>query len=177
MTEYKGRWEAIRGPLIMLSILIALAAIIYFFIPHGFWAYFFIVLFLIFVPFAYNGIILKITIDEKKLVVVRPLARIPVKFEDVALCAVHCIEEGKHIIYAFVKQTYRGGYTVKGIRPKLPFDEVVKMASEDENIDLNINFNMAKKIPVSFVHGGVELKDRFIMEVDKYHVKVREDKA
>lgn len=176
MTEYKGRWEAIRGPLIMLSILIALAIIIYFFIPHGFWAYFFIVLLLIFVPLAYSGIVLKITINEKKLVVIRPFTRTSVKFEDVALCAVHCVEEGKHLIYAFVKQRYRRGYTVKGIRPKLPFDEVVKMSSRDEDIDLNINFNIAKKIPVSFVHGGVELKDRFLIEVGKYHVKVMDER-
>lgn len=176
MTEYKGRWEAIRGPLIMLLILITLAAIIYFFIPHGFWVYFFIVLLLLFVPLTYSGIILKITINEKKLVVIRPFTRTSVQFEDVALCAVHCIEEGKHLIYAFVKQRCRRGYTVKGIRPKLPFDEVVKMASKDQDIDFDINFNMAKKIPVSFVHGGEELKDRFLMEVGKYHVKVMDDK-
>ncbi len=176
MTEYKGRWDAIRGPLIMFSVLIALAIVIYFLAPHGFWAYFFIVLILLFVPLTYSGLILKITINEKKLVVVRPFSRMPVKFEDVALCAVHCIEEGKYLIYAFVKQRYRNGYTVKGIRPKLPFDEIVKMANKNENVDLDINFNRAKKIPVSFVEGGEELKDRFMQEVGKYHVKIMDDK-
>lgn len=176
MTEYKGRWEAIRGPLIVLSILIAIVTIIYFLIPHGFWAYFFIVLLLLFVPLAYSGLVLKITINEKKLVVVRPFTRLSVKFEDVALCAVHCVEEEKYLIYAFVKQRYRKGYTVRGVRPKLPFDEIVKIANKNENIDLDINFNRAKKIPVSFVEGGNELKDRFMLEVGKYHVKIMDDK-
>lgn len=172
MTEYKGRWEAIRGPLVALSILIAIAAILFLFLPHSFWTYFFIVILLLFAPLAYSGLILKITINEKKIVVVRPFTRMTVKFEDVALCAVHNIEEGKNLIYAFVKQRYRKGYTVKGIRPRLPFDEVVRMAEKDENIDLDINFTRAKRLPVSFVEGGEELKDRFMTEVGKYHIKI-----
>lgn len=176
MTEYKGNWDAIKGPLIMLSVLTFLVAYIYFFLTHGFWAYFFIVILLLFVPLAYSGLILKITINEKKLVVVRPLSRTSVKFEDVALCAVHCIEEGKFLIYAFVKQRYKRGYSVKGIKPKLPFDEIVKIANKDENIDLDINFNKAKKIPVSFVQGGAELKDRFLLEVGKHHIRIMDDK-
>lgn len=175
MTEYKGHWDAIKGPLVVLSSIIAIVLIIYLFIPHGFWAYFFIVLLLLFVPLTYAGLVLTITIDEKKLVVVRPLTRMTVKFEDVALCAVHCVEEGKYLIYAFVKQRYRGGYTVKGIKPKLPFDEIVKMSSKNENIDLDINFSRAKKIPVSFVENCEELKDRFLMEVGKYHVRIMDD--
>ena len=176
MTEYKGRWDAMRGPLVMLSILIALVLIIYAFMPKGFFAYFFIALLLIFVPLSYSGLVLKIIVDEKKLVVVRPFTRVSVKFEDVGLCAVHCVEDGRYLIYAFVKQRYRGGYTVKGIRPKLPFDEIVKMASKDENINLDINFNRAKKIPVSFVENCEGLKDRFLMEVGKYHVRIMDDK-
>lgn len=176
MTEYKGRREAIKGPLIMFFILIFIIAYIYIFVPHGFWAYFFIALLLLFVPLAYSGLVLKITINEKGLIVVRPVSRTSVRFEDVALCAVHCIEEGKFIIYAFVKQRYRKGYSVKGIKPKLPFDEIVKIANRDENVDLDINFNRAKKIPVSFVEGGEELKDRFLLEVGKHHVRIMDDK-
>jgi hypothetical protein len=172
VTEYKGRWDAIKGPLVVLSILIALIIIIYLFLPHSFWTYFFIVLILLFVPLVYSGLILKITINEKKIVVVRPFTSVTVKFEDVALCAVHCVDEGKSLIYAFVKTRYRRGYTVKGIRPRLSFDEVVRIASKDENIDLDINFNRAKRIPVSFVECGEELKDRFMMEVGKYHVRI-----
>jgi hypothetical protein len=41
---------------------------------------------------------------------------------------------------------------------------------------LDINFNRAKKLPVSFVENGEELKDKFIMEVGKYHVKIIEEK-
>ncbi|MGI6585470.1 MAG: hypothetical protein GX301_08605 [Gracilibacteraceae bacterium] len=174
MTEYKGRWEAIRGPLIVTAALIALIIYIYVFVSHGFWAYFFIGLLLLFIPIAYSGLILKITINEKKIVIVRPFTRMTVKFEDVALCAVHCVDNGKYLIYAFVKQRYHRGYTVKGIKPKLPFEEVVKRSSKEEGLDLDVNFNRAKKIPVSFVENGQELKDRFMLEVGKYHVKIME---
>lgn len=175
MTKYKGRWDAIKGPLLVFSIMIVMILIIYFFIPKGFFTYFFIVLLLLFIPLTYSGLILNIIVDDKKLVVVRPLTRTTVKYEDVALCAVHCIEEGKYLIYAFVKQRYRKGYTVKGVKPRLPFEEVVKMASKNENINLDINFSRAKKIPVSFVENCEELKDRFLMEVGKYHVKIMDD--
>jgi len=175
VTEYKGRWEAIRGSLIVTAALIALITCIYVLVPHGFWAYFFIGLLLLFIPTAYSGLILKITMDEKKIVVVRPFTRVTVKFEDVALCAVNCVGDGKYLIYAFVKQRYRGGYTVKGIKPKLPFDEVIKMSLKEECLDLDVNFNRAKKIPVSFVENGEELKDRFLLEVGKHQVKIMKE--
>jgi hypothetical protein len=178
MAEYKGKWDAVRGPSIVLGIIILMVLVIFFMAPKGFFAYLFIVLLLVFVPLTYSGIILKITIDDKKLVVVRPFSRLTVRFEDVALCAVHCLEEGSYLIYAFVKERYRGDYTVKGIRPRLPFDEVIKLASkENENFDFDVNFNRAKKLPVSFVENGEALKDRFLMEVGKYHIKIMDDKA
>jgi hypothetical protein len=177
MTVYKGRWEAIRGPLVVLAILAALVLTIYLFVAPGFFKYFFMVLLLVFVPLLYSGLVLKITIDDKKMVVVRPLTRVSVRFEDVALCAVHAIEDEKHLIYAFVKEKRRGVYTVKGVRPKLPFEEVVKMAEKEEDyVDLDVNFSRAKKLPVSFVENGEELKDRFLKEVGKYHIKVMEEK-
>ncbi|HQL36060.1 MAG TPA: hypothetical protein PLG67_05630 [Bacillota bacterium] len=174
MTEYRGRWEAIRGPLIVIAAIIALITFIYAFAPRGFWAYFFIGLLLLFIPPVYSGLILKIKISDKKIVIIRPFTRVAIKFENVALCAVHCVEDGKYLLYAFVKQRYRGGYTVKGIKPKLPFDEVVKMSLKEECLDLDVNFNRAKKIPVSFVENCEELKDRFLLEVGKHHVKITE---
>ncbi|HOR85077.1 MAG TPA: hypothetical protein PLL98_01200 [Bacillota bacterium] len=176
MTEYRGRWSAIKGPLIVLSVIIALVLTIYLFIPKGFFTYFFIALLLAFTPLAYSGLVLKIKIDENKLVVVRPFTRTTVRFEDVALCAMHCVEEGSYLIYAFVKQRYSKGYTVKGVKPKLPFDEVIKMSLDKEDINLDINFSRAKKVPLSFVENSEELKDRFMMEVGKYHVKIMENK-
>lgn len=176
MTKYKGRWDAIKGPLLVLTIIIAIILVIYFFIPKGFFTYFFIVLLLFFVPLTYSGLVLNIVVDEKRLVIVRPFTRTTVKYEDVALCAVHCIEGEQYLIYAFVKKRDFKGYTVKGVKPRLTFDEVVKIASKDENIDLDLNFSRAKKIPVSFVENCGELKDRFLMEVGKYHVKIMNEK-
>lgn len=177
MTEYKGNWKAVKGPSIVMVIIISMVLIIYLFIPHGFLPYFFIILLLSFVPITYTGLVLKIKIDDKKLIIVRPFTRTTVKFENVALCAVHCVEEGRYLIYAFVKQRYRGGYTAKGIKPKLPFDEVIKLSSKNEDIDLDINFNKAKKIPVSFVENSEELRDRFMTEVGKHHVRIMDDKG
>lgn len=175
MTKYKGRWDAIKGPLLIFTVMMALILTIYFLIPKGFLTYFFIVLLLFFTPLTYSGLILSINIDDKKLVVVRPFSRMTVKFENVALCAVHCIEEGKYLIYAFVKMKDFKGYTVKGVKPRLAFEEVIKISSRDENIDLDVNFNRAKKIPVSFVENGEELKDRFLMEVGKHHAGIMDD--
>jgi hypothetical protein len=50
------------------------------------------------------------------------------------------------------------------------------MSLKNEDFDLDINFNRAKKIPVSFVENCEELKDRFLMEVGKYHVGIINDK-
>lgn len=177
MTKYKGRWDAIKGPSLVLSIMLAMIFIIYFFIPKGFFSYFFIVLIAFFIPLTYSGLVLSINVDEKKLVVVRPFTLTRVRFEDVALCAVHCIEGEKYLIYAFVKKRDSKGYTVRGIKPRLPFEEVIKIASKEDNVDLDINFNRAKKIPVSFVENCEELKDRFLFEVGKHHVRIMGDKA
>jgi len=38
-----------------------------------------------------------------------------------------------------------------------------------------VNFNRAKKIPVSFVENGEELKDRFLLEVGKHQVKIMKE--
>lgn len=175
MTKYKGRWDAIKGPLIVITVMIAMILAIYFLMPKGFFAYFFIVLLLFFTPLAYSGLVLSINVDDKKLVIVRPFSRTTVKFENVALCAVHCIEDGKYLVYAFVKMRDFKGYTVRGIKPRLPFEEVIKISSRDEKVDLDVNFNRAKKIPVSFVENSEELKDRFLMEVGKHHVGIMDD--
>ncbi len=175
MIKYKGRWDSIRGPLVVFSVMIAMILLIYFFIPKGFFTYFFIVLLLFFTPLAYSGLVLSINMDAKKLVIVRPFTRTVVRYENVALCAVHCIEEDKYLIYAFVKARDFKGYTVRGIKPRLPFEEVVRMSAKDDYVDLDVNFNRAKKIPVSFVNNSEELKDRFLMEVGKHHVGIMDD--
>lgn len=175
MTKYKGRWDAIKGPLLVLVLMIAMILIIYFLIPKGFFTYFFIVLLLFFLPLVYSGLVLSINLDDKKLIVVRPFTRTSVKFSDVAICAVHCIEEGKYLLYAFVRKRDSKGYTVRGIKPRLPFEEVIRISTQEENVDLDVNFNRAKKIPVSFVENSEELKERFLMEVGRHHVRIMED--
>lgn len=175
VTKYKGRWDAIRGPLLVLLVMVAMILTIYFFIPKGFFTYFFIVLLLLFIPLVYSGLILSISIDDKKLVIVRPFTRTTVIYANVALCAVHCIEEGKYLIYAFVRKRDFKGYTVRGVKPRLSFEDVVRISAGEDSADLNLNFNRARKIPVSFVENGEDLKDRFMLEVGKHHVKIMDD--
>jgi len=175
VTKYKGRWDAIKGPLLVFILMIAIILTIYFFIPKGFFNYFFIVLLLFFMPLVYSGLVLSINIDDKKLIIVRPFTRTAVKFADVAVCAVHCIEDDKYLLYAFVRKRDFKGYTVRGIKPRLPFEEVVRISTQEGNIDLDVNFNRAKKIPVSFVENSEELKERFLREVGRHHVKIMDD--
>lgn len=172
MTEYKARPEAIKGPAITLAIMIAFELLIYFFFPKGFLTYFFMGLILVFIPLVYSGVILKIIMDDKKVVVVRPFTRLMIKIEDIAFCAVHGLDDGRHLIYAFVKKRYKGMDCVKGIKQKKPFEEIIREAMKDEEcVDLDINFNMAKKIPVSFVEDAEALKDRIIGAVNRKNEK------
>ncbi len=172
MTEYKARPEAIKGPAVMLAIMVALLLTIFFFFPKGFLTYFLMGLILIFVPLAYSGVILKITMDDKKIVVVRPFSRLTVRIEDIAFCAVHGLDDGRHLVYAFVKRRHKGMDCVRGVKQKKPFGEIIREASKDDGcVDLDINFNMAKKLPVSFVEDAEALKDRILEAVNRKNEK------
>ena len=76
------------------------------------------------------------------------------------------------LLYAFTRQRRFKGDRISGIKSKKSFDEIVKIISEDDgNTDLNINFNMASKILISFVQQGDVLKDKILANVNERHKK------
>lgn len=120
----------------------------------------------------YQGLILKVTLDETEVKVYRLLdvQRIPIK--DIAFCAVHGIDDNRFLIYCFIRKGKLGKDGVRGIREKFTFDEVVQILAKDDgqgSTGLDINFNMAKKIPASFVENSEDLKQRLLLAVDQSH--------
>lgn len=111
------------------------------------------------ISFLYKGMVLKITIDNEKIQIFKPLGKKTIQFSNIAFCMVHGIDETDSIIYAFVKKKMGNKTGVKGIKQKISFDEAVKIINKsEENIDFDINFNMAEKITVSLVEKSDELK-------------------
>jgi len=112
------------------------------------------------ISFLYKGMILKITVDKEKVVIYKPLGKKTILFANIAFCMVHGINDSESIIYAFVKKKAGKKTRVKGIKQDISFEEVVKIINRShENIDLDINFNMAERIPVSLVQDTETLKN------------------
>ena len=172
MEKFYGRPDSIKKLGISFTISVLLALVSYIFITNGILK---IVLLLIFISFAwqfYKGLILFITVDEQKIRIYKPFNIRTIKFDDIAFCAVHGIDEDTTLLYAFTRKRRFKGDKVSGIKSKKSFDEVVKLISEDEgNTDLNINFNMASKILISFVQQSDILRDKILATVDETHRK------
>ncbi|MFZ5353800.1 MAG: hypothetical protein ACOZCL_13910 [Bacillota bacterium] len=166
LTEYRGKKSSIKGPVIAVVIftLLIISILLYFNFSYGS-----IIgaaaVFLLWI-FAYKGIILKIKIDDKKITIVRPLSRNSILIENIVFCAVHGIDDDTTLVYAFIKKRVRGIMSVKGIKPKLPYQEIIRLVTDDrKKAELDVNFNMAAKIPVSFVENSEELKNRILEAV------------
>lgn len=160
MKEYHGKSKALRG--LGTAIIILLAGVLALFLISGVNGTNIIVAALLFLimNFLYKGMVLKITVDKDQIIIQKPLTQKVIRFSNIAFCIVHGIDETDSIIYAFIKK--RDG-TVKGIKQRISFEEVVKIINRSENnIDLDINFNMADRIPVSLVSEADELKDRIL---------------
>ena len=157
MKEYHGKSKALRG--LGTAIIILLAGVLALFLISGVNAITIIIaaLLALIMNFLYKGMVVKIAVDKDQIIIQKPLTQKVIKFSNIAFCIIHGIDETDSIIYAFVKK--RAG-TVKGIKQNLPFEEVVKIINKSEdNINLDINFNMSEKIPVSLVSDSDELKD------------------
>lgn len=132
-----------------------------------------VILLIIFITSAwqsYKGLILFITVDEQKIRIQKPFYTRTIKFEDIAFCAVHGIDDDTAVLYAFRRQKRNKGDKVRGIKSDKSFDEIVEIISQDEgNTDLNINFNMASKVLISFVDNGDILRDKILATVNERH--------
>jgi hypothetical protein len=135
-----------------------------------------IILLIIFIISAYNvykGLILFITVDDQKIKIYKPFGIQTIKFDNIAFCAVHGIDDDTTLLYAFTRKKGLKGDRVSGIKSRKSFNEIVKIISDDEgNTDLNINFNMASKVLISFVENGDELRDKILATVNERHKKI-----
>lgn len=159
MKEYKGKSKSILGLGIAIVVLMGIiAAMLAYFGVRGLTIVFTVLIALI-VNLLYKGMILKILVDQDKVAIYKPLGKKTIRFENVAFCMVHGIDETESIMYAFVKK----GKGVRGVKQNLSYQEIVKRINQsDENLDLDINFSMAEKIPVSFVENSEELKTKIL---------------
>ena len=103
----------------------------------------------------------------------KPLGAKKIRFANIAFCMIHGIDETDSIVYAFVKKK-RGNRTgVKGIKQDLSFEEVVRAINKaHENIDVDMNFNMAERIPVSLVENTEELKQEILHTLGGHQKKI-----
>lgn len=172
MTLYKGNRKTMMLAGISLLCFIALILIIYFFTERGFLPWFFmIILFFMCIP-AYNGMIVSISMDDKKVVIRRPLSFQTINLSQAAFCAVHDVGEGKSLLFVFIRQRWGKGHRIKGIKSRLSYEEVIDALSKGGRVqDLKVNFNRAVKVPVSMVENGDELKERILDSIDRRHCK------
>ena len=157
-----------------MVVILFIASAIVVFVPGVYLRAFFLVLVLPFLSFAYSGFILKITIDDNFIRIYRPGLTQSIAIGDIAFCAIHDLADGKSLVYCFTRKRWFGRDGVTGIKSKQGFDSIVMMLMDDNGnfeTDLDINFHRAKKIPVSFVEDGDQLKNLILKAVDLSHVK------
>ena len=172
MERFKGKPDSLKklGVFFTISVLIALLS--YISISNAILKAVLLVFFITFAWQFYKGLILSITLDKQKIRIYKPFNVRTIKFDDIAFCAVHGIDEDTMLMYAFTRKRGLKGDRVRGIKSKKSFDEIVKLIAEDEgNTDLDINFNMASKIQVSFVEHSDILKCKILDTVHERHIK------
>lgn len=172
MEKFKGKPDSLKKLGISFIISTILAFISLMFIPSLTLKIILLVLFIFASWQFYKGLILSITVDDQKIRIYQPLNIKTIKFDDIAFCAVHGIDDDTTLLYAFKRRWSFKGDRVSGIKSNKSFDEIVEIISEDEgNTDLNINFNMASKVLISFVQNGDNLRDKILANVNKRHKK------
>lgn len=173
MKEYKGKHKTILGLGIAIGILGA-AALTTLLIYGANWITILISGFVAFIiSFLYKGLILKITIDQDSIKIYKPLSIKNIKFKNIAFCMIHGINETDSIIYAFVKMRRGKTTKVRGIKQDISFEEAVRTINRaHENLDLDINFNMAEKIPVSLVEDTEDLKNEILTTLGGHQKKI-----
>ncbi|HYE09907.1 MAG TPA: hypothetical protein VEF53_06995 [Patescibacteria group bacterium] len=173
MKEYQGKSKALMG--LGIAIVVLGAIILGILIIVGLnWVTGLIIAFIAFIiSFLYKGMVLRITVDSEKVQIYKPLGRKTIKFSNIAFCMVHGIDETDSIIYAFVKRKIGKKTGVKGIKQNVSFEEVVKIINRSsENIDLDINFNMAERITVSLVQNSEELKNEILTTLGGHQKRI-----
>ncbi|MFT5873729.1 MAG: hypothetical protein ACI8WT_002680 [Clostridium sp.] len=172
MEKFKGKPDSLKKLGIIFIISILLAIVSFMFIPNFGLKTFLIIICILFAWHSYKGLIIAITVDDQKIKIYKPFNVRTIKFDNIAFCAIHGIDEETTLLYAFVRKKCFKGDRVSGISSKKSFDEIVKIISKDEgNTDLNINFNMAFKVLSSFVLNGDVLREKILYTVNERHKK------
>jgi hypothetical protein len=172
MERFAGKPDSLKklGIFFTTSTLLVIISLI--FIPNMIVKTILLVIFVLAAWETYKGLILAITVDDQKIRIYKPFNIRTIKFDNIAFCAVHGIDEGTTLLYAFTRRKHFKGDRVRGLKSKKSFQEIVKIISEDEgNTDLNINFNMASKVLISFVQNGDILTDKILANVNERHKK------
>lgn len=172
MEKFRGKPDSLKKLSIIFISSFLLAVVSLIFITNLTIKIILLLIFVIITWQTYKGLILSITVDEQKIRIYKPFNIRTIKFDDIAFCAVHGIDDDTTLLYAFTRQKYGKGDRVKGIKSNKSFSEIIKIVSEDEgNTDLNINFNMASKVLISFVQNGDVLKDKILATVNERQKK------
>lgn len=170
MTVYQGKKENLKYTSITILSFIVIILVLFFFTKRGFWSWFFIVSLALMALPTYKGIIIKITMDDMRVIIKRPISRETINISDIAFCAVHDIGEGKSTLYVFLKKKWGNSYKIKGIKSKMPYEEIMEALSKGGRPEgIQVNFNKASKIPVALVENGDELKEKILDSVDMHH--------
>jgi len=173
MEKFTGKPDSLKKLGIFFIISVSLAFVSFMFIPNFALKIILLITFITAAWQSYKGLILAIAVDDQKIRIYKPFNIRTIKFDDIAFCAVHGIDDDTTLLYAFTRKKYRKGDRVRGIKSNKSFNEIVKIISEDEgNTELNINFNMASKVLISFVHNGDVLRDKILATVNERHKKI-----
>jgi len=172
MERFAGKPDSLKklGIFFTTSTLLIIISLMY--VPNIIVKTILLVVFILAAWETYKGLIIAITVDDQKIRIYKPFNIRTIKFDNIAFCAVHGIDDNTTLLYAFTKRKHFNGDRVRGIKSKKSFQEIVKIVSEDEgNTDLNINFNMASKVLISFVQDGDILTDKILANVNERHKK------
>ncbi|MGH4118038.1 hypothetical protein [Clostridium sp.] len=170
MEKFAGKRDSIikLGSIFTISTLLAIVSYLY--ISNVVLKIIMLMIFIICAYNVYKGLILSITVDDQKIKIYKPFGIQTIKFDNIAFCAVHGIDDDTTLLYAFTRKKGLKGDRVSGIKSKKSFNEIVKIISQDEgNTDLNINFNFASKVLISFVENGDALRDKILTKVNERH--------
>ena len=173
MERFAGKPDSLKklGIFFTTSTLLIIISLMY--VPNIIVKTILLVVFILAAWETYKGLIIAITVDDQKIRIYKPFNIRTIKFDNIAFCAVHGIDDDTTLLYAFRRKKRRKRDGVYGIKSDKSFDEIVKIISEDEgNTDLNINFNMAFKVLISFVDNGDVLRDKILTIVNERHKKI-----
>lgn len=167
MTVYRGKKGNLKGTSLVALTIIAIILLIFFLTKRGVFAWFMMVCLALLIPSIYKGMILKITLDDNRIIIRRPLSWHTIKISDIAFCAVHDIGEGNYTLYTFIKKKQGQTMKIEGVKSEKPYEEVMEALRKGGRPEgVQISFNKATKIPIALVENSNELKEKILDNVD-----------